>query len=334
MATLRTTTRGTSPIESPRRTASPRRHQRRSRGRGYGRRGRRRGPVRSRGRPLARSRVARGWRARDTDRLRQAAARARRARRHGPEPRPEHVGVQPERRAGSTSSSPDPPPRTSSHAFAGGARLKPSKRPRRSSTLRSRPGDAVDGTIAQLLPLLEPGDIVIDGGNSNFDDFSGAAGGSVSAGCCSSAQASPEARKGRATDRRWRLSRGLAPRPRDLPVDSRQGRRRTPCCDWVGEDGAGHYVKMVQRDRSTGDMQVIAEAYDLLRSMRASPTTSSAPSSTSGTAASSTPTWSRSRATSWRSAPRTASRSSRGPRHRRPEGDGQVDGRSLELGSR
>ena len=52
---------------------------------------------------------------------------------------------------------------------------------------------------------------------------------------------------------------------RHLPVDRRHGPGRAPCCDWIGPDGAGHYVKMVHNGIEYGDMQVIAEAYLLMR---------------------------------------------------------------------
>ena len=143
------------------------------------------------------------------------------------------------------------------------------KRPRR-VMLMVKAGEAVDGTIAQLLPFLDPGDIVIDGGNSNFEDSirrerelrdrgllfvgTGISGGeegarhgpSIMPG--GSAEAWPEVRE---------IFQAIAAKVDD----------GTPCCDWVGEGGAGHYVKMVHNGIEYGDMQLIAEAYDLLRSI-------------------------------------------------------------------
>jgi 6-phosphogluconate dehydrogenase len=58
---------------------------------------------------------------------------------------------------------------------------------------------------------------------------------------------------------------GVAARQGHLPVHRGQGRRRHPCCDWVGEGGAGHYVKMVHNGIEYGDMQLIGEAYSLLK---------------------------------------------------------------------
>jgi 6-phosphogluconate dehydrogenase len=62
-------------------------------------------------------------------------------------------------------------------------------------------------------------------------------------------------------------SRGVAAREGDLPGHRRQDRRPDgePCCDWVGEDGAGHFVKMVHNGIEYGDMQLICEAYHLMK---------------------------------------------------------------------
>jgi 6-phosphogluconate dehydrogenase len=141
------------------------------------------------------------------------------------------------------------------------------ERPRR-AMLMVKAGPAVDDTISQLLPHLEPGDVVVDGGNSNFEDSirrsrelrergllfvgTGISGGEEGAryGPSIMPGGHPEA---------W-------PHVKDVfqsiaaKVDN-----GTPCCDWVGEDGAGHYTKMVHNGIEYGDMQVIAEAYHLLR---------------------------------------------------------------------
>ncbi|HEX7069168.1 MAG TPA: decarboxylating NADP(+)-dependent phosphogluconate dehydrogenase [Rhodothermales bacterium] len=141
------------------------------------------------------------------------------------------------------------------------------KRPRR-IMMMIRAGSPVDQVIAQLIPLLEPGDILIDGGNSNWQDTerrrkevesmgllyvgTGVSGGEEGArnGPSLMPGGSPEA---------W-------PHVRDVfqaiaaKVDG-----GTPCCDWVGEGGAGHYVKMVHNGIEYGDMQLICEAYDLMR---------------------------------------------------------------------
>ena len=128
-------------------------------------------------------------------------------------------------------------------------------------------GQAVDQLIEQLIPYLEPGDIIIDGGNSNFADTirrtafvesqglyyigTGVSGGeegalhgpSIMPGGSSAAW--PHVRK---------MFQAIA-----AQVDGQ------PCCDWVGDNGAGHFVKMVHNGIEYGDMQIICEAYQLMR---------------------------------------------------------------------
>ena len=141
------------------------------------------------------------------------------------------------------------------------------KRPRR-VMLMVKAGRPVDDTIAELLPHLEPGDIVIDGGNSNFEDSErrlgelGARGilfvGSGVSGGEEGARHGPSLMPGGAPEA-WphikEIFQAIAAK-----VDS-----GVPCCDWVGGGGSGHYVKMVHNGIEYGDMQLIAEAYHLLR---------------------------------------------------------------------
>jgi 6-phosphogluconate dehydrogenase len=140
-------------------------------------------------------------------------------------------------------------------------------RPRR-VMLMVKAGDAVDATIGGLLPYLEPGDVIIDGGNSNFEDSirraheleaqgllfvgTGVSGGEEGA------RRGPSIMPG-GSQEAWPLVRDVF---QSIAAKAPDG---TPCCDWVGPDGAGHYVKMVHNGIEYGDMQVIAEAYDLLR---------------------------------------------------------------------
>jgi len=141
------------------------------------------------------------------------------------------------------------------------------KRPRR-VMLMVKAGDAVDELIGQLMPFLEPGDIVIDGGNSHFPDsqrryeelkdkgilFVGAG---ISGGE-EGARHGPSIMPGGNKDA-WPHVKGIF---QAIAAKSDDGE---PCCDWVGEGGAGHYVKMVHNGIEYGDMQLICEAYDLLK---------------------------------------------------------------------
>src|SRR5437868_6127592 len=141
------------------------------------------------------------------------------------------------------------------------------KRPRR-VMLMVKAGKPVDEFIEQLLPHLEPGDIIIDGGNSLFGDTTRRAkyveskgllyvGTGVSGGE-EGARRGPSIMPG-GSAAAWPhvkpIFQGIAAKVED----------GTPCCDWVGEEGAGHYVKMVHNGIEYGDMQLIGEAYNLLK---------------------------------------------------------------------
>ena len=139
------------------------------------------------------------------------------------------------------------------------------KRPRR-VMLMVKAGPAVDAFIDQLLPYLEPGDIIIDGGNSNYNDSirrteyveskgllyigTGVSGGEEGAryGPSIMPGGSPEA---------WPHVRPIF---QDIAAKVDDG---VPCCDWVGEDGAGHFIKMVHNGIEYGDMQIISDVRDL-----------------------------------------------------------------------
>ncbi len=134
--------------------------------------------------------------------------------------------------------------------------------------LMVKAGDVVDAWIEKLLPLLDKGDVIIDGGNSHFPDtvrrceelkkaglrFIGAG---VSGGE-EGARTGPSIMPGGDSEA-WPLVKpvlqGIAARTENGEV----------CCDWVGEDGAGHYVKMVHNGIEYGDMQLITEAYQLMK---------------------------------------------------------------------
>ena len=140
------------------------------------------------------------------------------------------------------------------------------KRPRKAMIL-VKAGPAVDAVINQLVPLLEPGDIIIDGGNSHFPDstrrmhalaeqgilFVGAG---VSGGE-EGARYGPSIMPGGAAEA-WPHVKPILQAVAAKVADG------TPCCDWLGEEGSGHFVKMVHNGIEYGDMQLISEAYDLM----------------------------------------------------------------------
>ena len=141
------------------------------------------------------------------------------------------------------------------------------KRPRK-VMLMVKAGAAVDEFIELLLPHLEAGDIVIDGGNSHFPDTirrakyleskgmmyvgTGVSGGEEGA------RFGPSLMPG-GSPKAWPLVKGIF---QAICAKTPDG---APCCDWMGEDGAGHYVKMVHNGIEYGDMQLICEAYQLLK---------------------------------------------------------------------
>jgi 6-phosphogluconate dehydrogenase len=141
------------------------------------------------------------------------------------------------------------------------------KRPRR-VMLMVKAGDSVDQTIDHLLPFLEEGDIVIDGGNSLFTDSNrrtrdlAAKGilfiGTGVSGGEEGARRGPSIMPG-GNPAAWPHVKAI------FQAISAKVEDGTPCCDWVGENGAGHYVKMVHNGIEYGDMQLICEAYDLLQ---------------------------------------------------------------------
>ena len=142
-------------------------------------------------------------------------------------------------------------------------------RPRR-VMLMVQAGDAVDRVIETLVPLLDTGDILIDGGNSNYQDTTrrtralraqGIAyvGAGVSGGE-EGALLGPSIMPGGNSDA-WPH---IEPIFKAIAAKVADG---SACCEWIGEDGAGHYVKMVHNGIEYGDMQMIAEAYALLREL-------------------------------------------------------------------
>ena len=143
------------------------------------------------------------------------------------------------------------------------------ERPRK-VMLMIKAGVAVDQMIETLIPLLEPGDIIIDGGNTHFPDTNrrtayveskrrlyigtGVSGGEEGA------LLGPSIMPG-GSKQAWPL---VKPVFQAIAAKVDDG---TPCCDWVGENGAGHFVKMVHNGIEYGDMQLITEAYQIMRDL-------------------------------------------------------------------
>jgi 6-phosphogluconate dehydrogenase len=143
------------------------------------------------------------------------------------------------------------------------------KRPRK-VMIMVKAGPPVDAVINEVAPLLEPGDILIDGGNTHYPDTTrrtrdlkakgllfvgtGVSGGEEGAlkGPSIMPGGNPEA---------WVHVKPIFQAIAAKVADG------TPCCDWVGPEGAGHYVKMVHNGIEYGDMQLICEAYHLLRTV-------------------------------------------------------------------
>ena len=141
------------------------------------------------------------------------------------------------------------------------------KRPRR-VMIMVKAGGAVDKVIEGLLPFLEPGDIVIDGGNSEFPDSirrtndlaekkilfigTGVSGGEE--GALKGPSIMPGGNPGA-----WEH---VKPIFQAIAAKTDKGE---PCCEWVGRGGAGHFVKMVHNGIEYGDMQMICETYDMMK---------------------------------------------------------------------
>lgn len=142
------------------------------------------------------------------------------------------------------------------------------KKPRR-VILLVKAGPPVDHFIDELLEHFEPGDIIIDGGNSNFNDSNRRAkeiadkglhfvGMGVSGGE-EGARYGPSLMPG-GDEKAW-------PHLKSILQDVAAKSDGEPCCDWIGPAGSGHFVKMVHNGIEYGDMQIICEAYEIMRKL-------------------------------------------------------------------
>jgi 6-phosphogluconate dehydrogenase len=145
-------------------------------------------------------------------------------------------------------------------------------RPRK-AFIMVKAGAAADDTIGQLLEVFEKGDVIIDGGNSNYQDTirrttfveskgllyigTGVSGGEEGAltGPSIMPGGSPSA---------WPL---VKPILQAISAKIKSANGDISCCEWVGENGAGHFVKMVHNGIEYGDMQLICETYDLMKNV-------------------------------------------------------------------
>lgn len=141
------------------------------------------------------------------------------------------------------------------------------KKPRRVMLL-VKAGQAVDDFIDQLIPHLEPGDIIIDGGNSNFQDTIRRTAYVESKGLLYIGTGISGGEEGARHGPSIMPGGSPAAWPHVKPIFQAIAAKvedGTPCCDWVGENGAGHFVKMVHNGIEYGDMQLIGEAYHLMK---------------------------------------------------------------------
>lgn len=159
------------------------------------------------------------------------------------------------------------------HCFAGFEEwtdfVESLERPRK-ILIMVKAGPAVDQVIEQLLPLLAPGDILMDGGNSNFEDterrvkyveskgfyFIGAGVSGGQEGALHGASIMPGG-----SEKAWPEVKEIL---QSIAAKADDG---SPCCEWIGKGGAGHFVKMVHNGIEYADMELIAEAYFVMKRM-------------------------------------------------------------------
>jgi len=131
-------------------------------------------------------------------------------------------------------------------------------------------GKPVDDFIDQIIPYLEPGDILIDGGNSHFPDTNRRTAYVESKGLLYIGTGVSGGEEGALTGPSIMPGGSKAAWQHVKPIFqaiSAKVSDGTPCCEWVGENGAGHFVKMVHNGIEYGDMQLICEAYQIMRDM-------------------------------------------------------------------
>ena len=136
--------------------------------------------------------------------------------------------------------------------------------------LMVKAGNAVDDFIEQLIPHLEPGDIIIDGGNTHYPDTDRRTAYLESKGLLFIGTGVSGGEEGALTGPSIMPGGSPAAWPHVKPIFQDIAAKvddGSPCCDWVGENGAGHFVKMVHNGIEYGDMQLICEAYQIMKDL-------------------------------------------------------------------
>ena len=142
------------------------------------------------------------------------------------------------------------------------------RRPRKVMML-VKAGPAVDDLIEQLLPHLEAGDVIIDGGNTHFPDTIRRTKYVESKGLFYIGTGVSGGEEGALNGPSMMPGGSTAAWPLVKPIFQSICAKADgmPCCDWVGEDGAGHFVKMVHNGIEYGDMQLICETYQIMKDL-------------------------------------------------------------------
>ena len=136
--------------------------------------------------------------------------------------------------------------------------------------LMVKAGQPVDDFIEKLIPALEPGDIIIDGGNSHFPDTTRRTQYLESKGLLYIGTGVSGGEEGALTGPSMMPGGSPAAWPHVKDIFQKicaHTDAGEPCCDWVGENGAGHFVKMVHNGIEYGDMQLICESYDMMKAV-------------------------------------------------------------------
>src|SRR5438094_5579578 len=140
------------------------------------------------------------------------------------------------------------------------------KRPRK-VMMMVKAGPAVDQVIEEVAPLLEPGDVLIDGGNTHYPDTTRRTKALAARGLLFIGTGVSGGEEGALLGPSIMPGGNPAAWPHVKPIFQAIAAKApdgSPCCDWVGAEGARHYVKMVHNGIEYGDMQLIGEAYDVL----------------------------------------------------------------------